>query len=761
MGLRRAGTAIAGLLVVVLLFTCGENGPSDEGDSGVTNTKCAKGLKAMGPACVPIFDECKEDEVPMLGGGCKRVGPPRTCLKGWEKVKGGWCEPILPKTKCPLGTMEVIGKSTCQPIGDCGSGTWGNIKTSAKTIYVDQNSKGTSGLGTQAQPYLTIAAALNQAMAGDHIAVAAGTYKEDVSIIRKVALEGRCAQMVTILGGGNWPAVWMKKWASGSILRGVTITGAETGLNVDSVDVSVERVVVQRCQERGIQVAPGGVLTLRDSVVVGNREAGVAVFSAKAILERTVVRDTRERASDKSAGVGIMAMLQPGQSRLSELTIRDSLVAGNRFAGILLESSKAKVERTVIRDTRERASDKKFGFGIEGWVQSGQSVPSELAILDSIVAGNRYIGIALFSSKGTVERTVVRDTHEQVSDNGFGTGIQASIQSGQKHSSELTIRDSMVVRNRYFGIVLQSSKATLERLIVQNTLGQKSDGTLGIGIQVSVKPGHKLPSELTARDTLVAENRFIGIIVSSSKAILERMVVRDTREQVSDDTLGTGIEVWVESGLSRPSELTIRDSLVTRNRNTGIFVSSSKATIERVVVCDTVEQASDKYYGSGIVAKRQPGESLLSNLSVRDSLIVRNRSTGIALYRSNGKLSRCAVSDTRKDGRGGYGDGVVGEDSSTLDVVDHLVERSARAGFLFVGSKGTVHRSLIRRNVFAIDLEKGARPTIGTDNVMVDNQVNKVSTGRGLKVAPVPSAPNPLGLDAGTKKGPDAGVGTP
>ena len=91
-------------------------GCSDPGD-GSSPKACAKGLKTVGAACIPIFDDCKGDAVPILGGGCKRVGPPAKCLTGWAKVKRGWCEPILPDKPCPPGTMEMIGKASCQPVG--------------------------------------------------------------------------------------------------------------------------------------------------------------------------------------------------------------------------------------------------------------------------------------------------------------------------------------------------------------------------------------------------------------------------------------------------------------------------------------------------------------------------------------------------------------------------------------------------------------------------------------------------------------------
>ena len=60
-------TVTTTLCAVLLLFGCADTAETAP-DGGTPNT-CAPGLKPMGPACVPIFDECQEDEVPMLGGG--------------------------------------------------------------------------------------------------------------------------------------------------------------------------------------------------------------------------------------------------------------------------------------------------------------------------------------------------------------------------------------------------------------------------------------------------------------------------------------------------------------------------------------------------------------------------------------------------------------------------------------------------------------------------------------------------------------------
>ena len=315
--MTRGHLAHAGIVLAfqVCVGACSDPGDevTDNGtpDGGPANTSCAAGLKAVGPVCVPIFDECGDDEVPLLGGGCRRVGvrecldgkgiagppdwtckpigPPTKCLTGWKNGKDGWCEPILPSAKCPAGTMEVIGKDTCQPIGDCGTGTWGKIKTTASTIYVDGSYSGSSSDGSKTSPYTTITAALFAAKPGAHLAVAAGTYNENLNIKQKVTLEGRCAQKVTIKGTGKSVAVQVRLWADGTVIRGVTITSGNTGLGVDGLSVTAERVVVHGCTGVGIQVDPTvkqGKLTLRDSLVANNREAGIILNSSQATVER-------------------------------------------------------------------------------------------------------------------------------------------------------------------------------------------------------------------------------------------------------------------------------------------------------------------------------------------------------------------------------------------------------------------------------------------------------------------------------------------
>ena len=118
-------------LFVALLLGCGNEpaaGPAVcEGSTPDPAAECGEGYCVNGDSCEPIFDECGRSEVPILGGGCRRVGLPEDCWDGWLPDGDDGCEPIM-AANCPSGTMPVIGQTECQPVGvpqDCWPG-WVN-----------------------------------------------------------------------------------------------------------------------------------------------------------------------------------------------------------------------------------------------------------------------------------------------------------------------------------------------------------------------------------------------------------------------------------------------------------------------------------------------------------------------------------------------------------------------------------------------------------------------------------------------------------
>jgi nitrous oxidase accessory protein NosD len=915
---RRAGLPLflTAAAVLVLGSGCSANGTVslDAGTpDGGYDTVCGPNLKPYGPTCVPILDDCPDNHVPIPGGGCKRVGveecsvdgvagikgppdwtckrigvvecktadggpgikgppdwtckaigPPTKCLTGWAKGADGWCEPILPKTKCPAGMMEVIGKTTCQPVGDCGTGKWGNIVLTAKTLFVDASYVGKDADGSQIKPFATIGQALKAAPRDAHVVVAEGEYKEDLVLDKALVLEGRCAAKVRVVGQD--PKAAAVTVLDTATIRGLGITGPGRGIWLKAARARVEEVEVARCGDTGVEVQGaskdplrGPELTLRDSLVASNHARGMHISSAAALVERSVVRDTQPRATDKTQGSGIVAHSEQGQP--GELVLRDSLVARNHRGGVVAYGGTATIERSVVRDTRAQASENGSGVGI--MVRLYKGVPATLQLTDSLVDNNRLVGVGVYSADATIQRSIVRDTQkglEPTQQFWIGTGIEVYGQT--RHT--LLVQDALVAGNHYIGLsIFENADATVERSVIRDTL--PTNGDWG--------PGVFSYSPLTLRDSLVANNHALGVHVWGAKAVVERSVVRDTQPRTLDETRGHGITAVPEEG--QPASLELRDSLVARNRTIGVGVAG-KAVLERSVVQDTQPTASNNGYGKGIQVESQnnlPAELQLTEclvrnnrfigvaafnanatiqrsivrdtqnglspatedhpvcwigtgimashneqheLLVQDSLVAANHFAGLVIFDTDATVERCVVRDNRpnKDGTWGFGvydagmsipsklslaDSVVSHNrvagvvvssasalvqrcrvegtlpgkavvlpagyttpvtwegwgeglwvsgatespyTTALDLQDSLIEASARSGLFFYHSRGSIHRTVLRKGVFSVVLDN-AQVELGDDNLFVDNTENRVTYEDLAQLAPIPIPPPP------------------
>jgi len=823
-----------GALIALSLWMAGLMGCSEpEGhalpDAG-GSAQCGLGLRSYKTACIPIFDACKDNEVPMPGGGCKRVGverceggikapphwtcqpigPPKKCLAGWEKVAGGWCEPIVPPQACAGLTMAKIGLRTCQPIMDCGAGKWGKIKTTAATIFVDNSYTGYDADGSQAKPYRYINPTVYKAPAGAHIAVAAGTYQEDININRPITIEGVCPQKVTIDGQSQQDYGTVDAFSTGVTIRGVTVTGNREGVYVLGPDASVvlERVAVVGCGDEGIYTKRGSVV-VRDSLVSGNRDTGIILIGSKGTVESTVIRNTQPRASDNSRGHGIAA--GPYQQYGSTLEVMGCVLQGNRTAGIEVWGAPAKVSKTLIRDTMSRAKDDFQGAAILATMELGIKKETELTLSDSVLANNTYSGIVIQSSKVTVQRSVVRDTQSNKNLQ-TGRGISATLIPGKTFPSTLAVADSVVINNRDTGILFGSSGGKVERTIVANTKptlkaitsGNEHPGMRGYGIAVTPHPGVTAGAPVQIIDSLVSANHTTGILFAGWQGSVTGTIVSDTKPDAYDNRGGIGVAVQAVVKTGIPSTVQVSDSLIERNRSEGIHLLSSAMTLERSIIRHTGAEEASKLYGFGLVALAQTYVGKPSKLTARDCVVTHSTTSGIGIADSSGTLERVVVRDTAPsalDQRFGVGIHVVAEDKTTsaaadirhcqvrtsrsagihvqnaavkvggcevintmaelgkalygdgmsaeaknggaarLTVADSLVQGSARAGVVFFGSEGSLNRSVVKSGVFSVVLEQGAKAKISEDNVYEQNDRDPVSFGQNLTPAPVPKVP--------------------
>jgi hypothetical protein len=332
----------------------------------------------------------------------------------------------------------------------------------------------------------------------------------------------------------------------------------------------------------------------------------------------------------------------------------------------------------VIEKTQPLEKDMTIGFGLFSREIQG---PSTLTVRDCVVSNNHTVGAYLLGGNATVERSVIKETQAQASDQRGGNGILAEPYS-LTNSPTLTVRDSLVADNRTTGIAVFDGTATVVRTVVKNTHPQLANNKLGNGIG-AVATELDRSSTLIVQDTLLEGNTTAGVGLVGAYGILERVAVRGVDKPPGDE-LGFGVIVIRGQ---KPSTLTLSDCQVTGIHGVGIVVASSSAVVERTTVSKTTAEKAGDGSGDGIW-----------------------------------------VGPTDENG------------TASLGLQDSLVESSGRAGLVFSNASGSVHRCIFRNGEYAIVEEAGADPSIGEDNVYESNTLgDEVIADQGLKAPPIPT----------------------
>jgi hypothetical protein len=564
---------------------------------------------------------CDELELALPDGSCFRPGvPPDGCAEGFLHDGEYGCEPILPDAACPTGLMAVPGDEVCRPVMDCGRGTWGELPVDATTQYVDGSYAGGDGDGSEAKPWTTVVQGVTAAEAGALVAVAAGTYAENVLISGKsVRLWGVCPEQVEIVATGipavpcgNAALCIVGDAAGGTEVGGVGLSGSGFGIQMSGVqDVLLDRIRVFDNQEAGVLAQPtlGATSThLRGALIEGNNAIGLFVSGSVATLEASVVRTTLPRTSDNSIGRGVVVQLacvvtpteQCDPAARSTAIVRGSLIADNHEYGMFVMGSDVSVDATVVRGTLPSAATLTFGQGINiqmACVGTGASQLCDPAarsvgtVSRSVVEQNHNVGLLLYASDVEVNASVVRDTLPRAADQGAGRGIGAEAacvvtstgpQCDPAAAANMTLRQSLIDANHDIGVYSMGSSATLDASVVRATLGR------GASIQIAcLGTPTGLQCEPNARSTgsiarsLIDDNSDIGVFVIGSDATFANSVVRATAVRASDGLFGDGVAVlkfWA------PASATIVDSVIIDSARAGVssfggFVSFADSRI--------------------------------------------------------------------------------------------------------------------------------------------------------------------------------------
>jgi hypothetical protein len=582
------------VLLSIAVVACGDDADTRDGAGGSGGT-------------VPPPVGCAPGEVVPDDGGCRPAGiPPGACAPGFEPHEVEGCVAVMPSSGCAAGQMAMPGETACREPSPCAAGRWGDIPIDASTIHVDAAYVGTS-TGTAAQPHSTIQAAIDAAGARADVplvAVAAGIYQENLDVRAPVRIRGVCARLVDVRATSTtaFGAIVVGESASGSAIGGISVTGPRAGIDVTEAEVTLEDLWIHDTGDNGLQVVNGAEtagVVLRNSLVERAKQVGVVALGARIGVERSSIRETRPDASGEF-GRGFVALSHPEVGTRSVVAVSGSVLEGNMEIGIDVAGSDADIEASLVHDTRSRTLDGLLGHGIFARDDPATGEKAVVAVRASVVRNNRAVGVFLTSADVTVATTVVAGTIPPDGDKKFGRGISAERDPLTTLPVALTLRDSLVVGNTDIGVFVAGASATIEGTAIRGTLPSAADGGHGWGLVAMAYPTDGTRSSLVVGSSTIADNHGLGVLVTGSDAVFESTAVRDTKPQLNNGELGRGIGVQLSDVDGAPSLVSIRDSLVERCYELGIFVVSSEVELASTRIDSIAARPSDGLFGDGL-----------------------------------------------------------------------------------------------------------------------------------------------------------------
>ncbi len=535
--------------------------------------------------------------------------------------------------------MPKLGHRDCQPVGDC-TRAWPPANA---THFVDANGP------EDATHFRSIQQAIMAQRSDDAvIAIAPGTYVESLQPVRPMTIVGRCAEHVVVQSPG----------------------GNTSGLRLRSVRVTLEGVTLQG-QYTGVAIDSGGKLTLRDSVLVANREVGVTVAHAHSslLVERTVIRSTTSANALFGRGVQVQAG--------ALAVIRDSAVLGNQSFGVFVTDASSKVELadSIVAGTLPSS---RGGYGIGLSTNEGGSAEvrrsafvanrdrnvmfagGTASIFDSVVRAatptpGTLTGFGLIAQDGAqvrVERTTFSSSSEAgVGSNGEGTSV--------------TLIDSVVRDNRFLG----------------------NDATA---------VGARLGGKMQISGTALVDNQHRAMhSVEGGQMVIERSLIQGT---VSASTAKESRAVEVFKGCASFTNVSI-----VRNSMLGVLVGEATCpvTMDRVLLGQTIPKPNGRR-GWGVSVQN-------SQLVMQNSALFDNCEVGLFVYGSaRVSVNQSSVSGTQKTSDGYYGIGLFGLAGTFTQVTHTDVRDSQGVGLFFDGASATVFDSFVSNNVIGLHTQHGS-----------------------------------------------------
>lgn len=273
-----------------------------------------------------------------------------------------------------------------------------------KILYVDDDATGTKD-GSYAHPYEEISDALKHAKSGTEVYVAAGTYKENITIPKGVEVYGNASDRskVVIDGDSNDPVVTIKDDAD---LSHVTVKDGTYGIYVkENAKAHVFDVVVKDTKYDGIHIEKAGKLEKKERAyfekVVVKNSGKSGIFSKKRFVVLVDVDAEKNNGDGLVFEAGVKAWLE------------DSRFNDNKGSGAKIVVDGANI---WTRDLQFRRNGRE-GVELDGFGDAGAFGLKKSKVIDN---GRYGIAIVARNAAGlTMWKSVFLENNNSYWGNGF------------------------------------------------------------------------------------------------------------------------------------------------------------------------------------------------------------------------------------------------------------------------------------------------------------------------------------------------------
>ncbi|MCC7537150.1 MAG: hypothetical protein IT379_13090 [Deltaproteobacteria bacterium] len=515
----------------------GDSGPPPE---DVEQPDASLPATPVAPAALPVLGPCPAGWLERPAAGSTGV---TTCVP-WEADDVPSC--VALEARFP-------GDPGCAAVGGpCPADDWSEALPADATILFVRSDALSGRRGTRESP-MRLSDAIARARDGTIVALAKGTYEGPViPVAAGVTLWGACASETHLTQSTPeppYPVVLAQ--GDGAVVRDVHVSGAAPGIAViDGVEAHVQNVVIERATMGGILVVDGAHLTGHDVVVRDTattaRGDGVGIFvrSSRVELERVVI----ERSSDFGLNViGDGADVSLTDAAVTATRRRDDGING--FGVLVFDRARVALARAIVEGSEgiaevsvDRCGDSDVRpcpteqpgahVSLTDSVVRGSEVEDPgllgygLQIRDGDVAGTRLFvsgartaGFAVGpGGAATLLDSVVSSTRAQAATGNLGRGINAQ----QGASVELTrvllaeSRDAAIVGNE------PPTRISLTDVTISASLGRDCDGAHGRAVQL--QDGAELVGERVAIDSV----REYAVLTFAARATLTDLRIAET-----------------------------------------------------------------------------------------------------------------------------------------------------------------------------------------------------------------------------------------